>query len=306
MQLAIICFLVYSGTDISVALILYGAFLSILILCIYLSVRFYQLKTFYGKLEQQDIQLNDWEIDGVGPLVRAQNKMMSTVYRLQQDEIQQLQMEKRRHIQFMNQWVHQMKTPVSVLEMIAEDHPESTSLEQEITRLHKGLSLALHTARYSQFDKDYHIDKVNVAVLVKKIVQENKRLFIQKELYPKILIPEDYVTHTDSKWLSFMIEQLILNAVKYSYEQTTITIRLDQDSLSIVDEGIGIAKQDLPRVMNAFYTGSNGRLFGESTGMGLYLVKNLAKKLSMGVEVQSKLGVGTIAQLKLHVKRKDE
>ncbi|GAF15485.1 two-component sensor kinase YvcQ [Bacillus sp. JCM 19046] len=232
--------------------------------------------------------------------------MMSTVYRLQQDEIQQLQMEKRRHIQFMNQWVHQMKTPVSVLEMIAEDHPESTSLEQEITRLHKGLSLALHTARYSQFDKDYHIDKVNVAVLVKKIVQENKRLFIQKELYPKILIPEDYVTHTDSKWLSFMIEQLILNAVKYSYEQTTITIRLDQDSLSIVDEGIGIAKQDLPRVMNAFYTGSNGRLFGESTGMGLYLVKNLAKKLSMGVEVQSKLGVGTIAQLKLHVKRKDE
>ncbi|GAF15484.1 hypothetical protein JCM19046_3639 [Bacillus sp. JCM 19046] len=65
-QLAIICFLVYSGTDISVALILYGAFLSILILCIYLSVRFYQLKTFYGKLEQQDIQLNDWEIDGVG------------------------------------------------------------------------------------------------------------------------------------------------------------------------------------------------------------------------------------------------
>lgn len=94
--------------------------------------------------------------------------MMSTVYRLQQDEIQQLQMEKRRHIQFMNQWVHQMKTPVSLLEMIAEDHPESTSLEQEITRLHKGLSLALHTARYSQFDKDYHIDKVNVAVLVKK------------------------------------------------------------------------------------------------------------------------------------------
>ncbi len=232
--------------------------------------------------------------------------MMSTVYRLQQDEIQQLQMEKRRHIQFMNQWVHQMKTPVSLLEMIAEDHPESTSLEQEITRLHKGLSLALHTARYSQFDKDYHIDKVNVAVLVKKIIQENKRLFIQKELYPKILIPEDYVTHTDSKWLSFMIEQLILNAVKYSYEQTTITIRLDQDTLSIVDEGIGIAEQDLPRVMNAFYTGSNGRLFGESTGMGLYLVKNLAKKLSMGVEVQSKLGVGTIAQLKLHVKRKDE
>lgn len=142
--------------------------------------------------------------------------------------------------------------------------------------------------------------------LSKKIIQENKRLFIQKELYPKILIPEDYVTHTDSKWLSFMIEQLILNAVKYSYEQTTITIRLDQDTLSIVDEGIGIAEQDLPRVMNAFYTGSNGRLFGESTGMGLYLVKNLAKKLSMGVEVQSKLGVGTIAQLKLHVKRKDE
>lgn len=300
LQLTIIGLLVYLSTEISVTLLLYGLFLSILILFLYLSIRFYQLKSFYGKLEQQDIQLYDWEIGGSASLIGAQNKLMATIHQLHQEEIQALQADKRQQIQFMNQWVHQMKTPVSVLEMIAEDHPESAGLEQEITRLHKGLSLALHTARYSQFDKDYQIEKVYIGALVQKVVQENKRLFIQKELYPKVIIPATVSLYTDSKWFAFMIEQLMLNAVKYSHEQSTITIKIDQDALLIEDQGIGIAKQDLPRVMNAFYTGGNGRLFGESTGMGLYLVNNIAKKLLMTLAIQSTLGEGTIARIQLN------
>ncbi|WP_054709918.1 sensor histidine kinase [Bacillus sp. JCM 19041] len=272
-------------------------FLSLLIFGIYLIVRYYQLKPYYEQLEKQNIQDHDFYIKGTGSIIKAHNQLLNRFYQVHQNEIQTLKANKHQHVKFMTQWVHQMKTPVAVMEMIAEDLPEKVQLENELVRLNKGLQLALHAARFDKFEEDFHIKKVWILPLVRKLIQQNKRLFIHNELYPKIQVNEVAIVHTDPKWLEFMVEQLLVNAIKYSHKQTTVMVRCEGNVLSVIDAGIGIGEEDLPRITRPFYTGNNGRSRGESTGMGLYLVNEIAKKLSMELTFRSTLGEGTAASI---------
>ena len=200
----------------------------------------------------------------------------------------------------MNQWVHQMKTPISVIQLLLQnpDELDKNSVSEEIERLKASLDTVLMNARLDTFEQDMQIEKVNLHSLAREIITENKRLFISKQVYPVIEVDENFVAATDRKWMKFVLGQLITNAVKYTFEKDkkvyiTASCHNSHMNLSISDEGIGIPSTDLARVTKAFFTGENGRKTAESTGMGLYIAKEVCERLGHELTIESAVGQGT-------------
>ena len=193
-----------------------------------------------------------------------------------------------------------MKTPISVIELMARDldEPYSSSIRDENEKLKTGLNTVLHMSRLRLIHQDFHIKQLHLDRIIEQVNQENKRLFIRNRVYPKVETEKDIVVESDEKWLFFMISQLVHNAVKYSAEKSNqflyrIYEREGSPVLEIVDFGIGIPQSDIKRIFNAFFTGENGRAYKESTGVGLYVTKEVATYLGHALEVESVVGEGT-------------
>lgn len=176
-----------------------------------------------------------------------------------------------------------------------------TSIRGETDKLEKGLEMVLYSARLETFEHDFQVQQVSLRKITEQAIRENKRLFIKNEVYPELHV-QSTVVESDEKWLIFIINQLITNAVKYSAGKSRKVIISEtrqsaQVELIVQDFGIGIAKTDVKRVFNPFFTGENGRLYRESTGMGLYLAKEVCEKLGHGIELESLQGEGTTVKL---------
>lgn len=236
-----------------------------------------------------------------GYLARRVKKLLDDDHHHVQEQLAAIDAHHQTHIKFMNIWVHQMKTPVSVLELMAESSQiDPYDLLAETDRLKSGLATALNFVRLEDFEEDFLIESTSLLALIKQSIGEQKRNFIRHEIYPKIKDETDFWITTDKKWLQILLFQLISNAIKYSNPKATVTFALDDAnrSLTITDTGCGISAADLPRVFRPFYTGDNGRQRGEATGMGLYLVSLISEKLSITVTIASEVGQGTVLQLK--------
>lgn len=204
-----------------------------------------------------------------------------------------------------------MKTPISVLKLMVEREKKKVktdedliniiSMEEELDKLSSGLELALYTLRINDFEEDFKVEKININNLVTEVINENKSLFILNKVYPKNFIKEDYIVVSDRKWIKFVLKQLISNSVKYTkvkdIKEKNIIFTVTEDEkniyLNIKDNGIGIQNRDIKRVTQAFYTGNNGRKYFESTGMGLYLVKETLDRLGHNLIIESKEGLFT-------------
>lgn len=162
--------------------------------------------------------------------------------------------------------------------------------------------MVLMNARIEKFEEDMQIDEVRLKEIVTATINDNKRLFITNHVFPVIDIDPEVTVTTDSKWLKFMFTQFITNAVKYTFEpnkKVKIFVEKNESKtvLCVEDEGIGIPKSDLARVTKPFFTGENGRRTGESTGMGLYLAKEICEKLGHRLEIESEVGKGTLVKV---------
>jgi signal transduction histidine kinase len=167
-----------------------------------------------------------------------------------------------------------------------------------------GLDQMLYSSRLEAIETDLKAERLNLRTLVTSIINQEKRLFVKNKVYPKLELSPDFYIYTDSKWFRFLVLQLITNAVKYTAGHGhEVCIRAVEQSgkivLTIEDDGVGIPKRDVPRVFNAFFTGENGRRYGESTGMGLYFVSQICLKLGHTIELDSTEGVGTACRLTL-------
>jgi OmpR family two-component system sensor histidine kinase YxdK len=158
-------------------------------------------------------------------------------------------------------------------------------------------------ARLRTIEEDFQIKPVNLPKLVHEVNQENKRFYIRHEVYPQLKEEKHGIkVETDEKWIFFLLTQLVHNAVKYSTGKTkhldiSLYERCGEAILEVKDFGIGIPVVDQKRVFNKFYTGENGRKYRESTGMGLYLVKEVADKLEHRIELESMVGEGTTIRI---------
>ncbi|UOQ48817.1 sensor histidine kinase [Gracilibacillus caseinilyticus] len=235
-------------------------------------------------------------------------------YDYYKQELERLHHEKKQETFFMQQWIHQMKTPLSVMRLtIDKEEPHlppamKQDLDEELDRIKHGLQLALYQSRLQQFERDFHVEKIVLADLVRSIIQEYKSSFIRHRVYPKVDMDTSLTIYSDQKWLGFVIEQITSNAIKYSqHTNDTVLFRasIENDGivLAIQDHGIGIARQDLTRVFDPFFTGKNGRQVQESTGMGLYLAKQICDALDHKLLVQSEVQQGTILSVVFDVEQ---
>ncbi|MBL1229742.1 sensor histidine kinase [Enterococcus sp. BWB1-3] len=267
---------------------------------VYFAVDYYMKRQLYAFLSGQT---NRIESGDTNPESLAIQRKVSKVLKDQEIDLM-IQSEKReQQVTFMNLWVHQMKTPLTALEMLAQENQlDSDAVLAETQRLKSGLDLALNEARLVEgIEKDFVLKQVSLSEIVNKVINAQKNYFIQYETYPVVRLDEDIIVITDEKWLFFIIEQLLINAIKYSHPKGNILIETklldEKPNVIINDFGIGIPREDLFRVWQPFFTGENGRNSGEAAGMGLYLVELAANPLGIMVEIDSSEGQGTTASV---------
>lgn len=279
---------------------IYSFVISTLLVGTFLTARYIKRYRYYQKIIAKPENMEHMlQREGRSPEQIQSDLYLQQLYKVYQYEVQSLYAAQNRHLQFMNQWVHQMKTPLSVMQLLLQEKDEldKNSVREEVERLKSGLETVLMNARLDTFEQDMQIELCSLHALASEVVSENKRLFISKRVYPAIRIDEEFTVATDRKWMKFIVGQLLTNAVKYTFEPEK-KVYLEAEcmeshiKLSIRDEGVGIPAADLPRVTKAFFTGENGRKTGESTGMGLYLAKEVCRKLGHELQITSAQGEG--------------
>lgn len=283
---------------------LYSIVMSIVLIVSFLTIRYMLRRRYLRKIAELPRQMDDALQKNAKTIEYYQTEeYMHELYRLYQHEVQALYARQTRQYKFTNQWIHQMKTPLAVLELLLqEEELDKRSVQEEVDRLKRGLEMVLMNARLENFQEDLQVEQVNLKQLVMSTINENKRLFIASRVFPEVKIEEETVVMSDSKWLKFVVVQFITNAVKYTFEENKkIFIKaVEQDGvieLQVTDQGIGIPKSDLSRVIKPFFTGENGRKSGESTGMGLYIAQEICTKLGHELIIESEVGVGTTVKI---------
>ena len=203
-------------------------------------------------------------------------------------------------VEYYTIWAHQIKTPIAAMRLTlqSEDTETARRLSGDLNRIEEYVEMVLTYLRLDSDDTDYLIREYDLDEIIKPAVRKFAREFILKKLSLDYA-PTGYTVLTDEKWLSFVIEQIISNAVKYTSEGG-VKIYMDETGvLCIRDTGIGICAEDLPRIFENGYTGFNGREDKRASGIGLYLCKRIADNLGHGISVESVPGEGTTVRLDL-------
>lgn len=196
-------------------------------------------------------------------------------------------------VDYYTMWVHQIKTPIASMHLILqkEDSEDSRRLRAELFRVEQYVQMVLCFLRLDSDFTDYVIKEYRVDDIIRPAVRRLAPQFIMKKLSLEYE-QTDEVALTDEKWLSFVVEQVLSNAVKYT-SAGSISIKCDGDRLVISDTGIGIAAEDLPRIFDKGYTGFNGRADRKASGIGLYLCRRTCDNLGHSIKVESVPGHGT-------------
>ena len=201
-------------------------------------------------------------------------------------------------------WAHQIKTPIAAMRLLlqTEQTEANSELLDQLFKVEQYVEMVLQYLRLENMSNDLVIKRYSLDDIVKQAVRKYSKSFIRKRIklnYENL----DCSVLTDEKWLVFVVEQILSNALKYTNEGE-ISIYMDSDlpdTLVIEDTGVGIEEEDLPRVCEKGYTGYNGRLDKKSTGIGLYLCKQILNKLSHTLTLESTVGRGTSVKIGLDV-----
>lgn len=210
-----------------------------------------------------------------------------------------------------SQWAHHMKTPVAVIDLelqkvAKQEWPTEVggalqSVAEENGRLQDALQMMLNLVRLEEFAADLKVESLDLVAFVRQLVNDEKRAFIAHRVYPRVEEAGAPLTiESDAKWLRLVLEQLISNAMKYSAgldREGRVCFRCyraeGQIVLAVADNGIGIPVADRGRVFAPFFTGTNGRRYNQSTGMGLYFAREICDRLGHRLSLESKEGEGT-------------
>ncbi|MBO5278665.1 MAG: sensor histidine kinase [Lachnospiraceae bacterium] len=228
-------------------------------------------------------------------------QLMKSSHKSMLEEIAKIRLEQKEYKEYkeyIEQWVHEAKAPVTALKLLCENQKsdDKRAFLTELERMNHYIEQTLYFARSEHTEKDYLIRELKLMDMVHQALAENKQLLLKQKV--QIKLEESGLTaYTDEKWLVFILNQLIQNAVKYRSNMPVLAFRTEQTEntviLTIADNGIGISKNELPRIFEKGFTGTNGRMEKHSTGMGLYLCRKLCDRLGVGILASSEEGKGT-------------
>lgn len=208
------------------------------------------------------------------------------------EHIELIRRERADYKEYIEQWIHEIKTPITAMKLVCENnrYPFTRELLVELEKTTHYTEEALYYARSEHTEKDYSIHEIRLLDIVHSAIADNKYLLLKNHIAVNVIEFEDTV-FSDEKWVRFILDQLIVNAVKYRTEEPRINIYAEKQNdrvcLYVEDNGIGISANDLPRVFEKGFTGENGRVRQNATGMGLYLCKRLCEKLGIGLAIDS-------------------
>lgn len=203
-------------------------------------------------------------------------------------------------IEYYTVWAHQIKTPIAAMRLTLqnEDSPLSRKLTNDLYRIEQYVEMVMTFLRLNSNSTDYVFKEYDLDTIVRSAVKKFSSEFIDRKLR-LIYEPLNTSVITDEKWLSFVIEQVLSNALKYTPDGSIKISLVKEKTLRIEDTGIGIAPSDLPRIFDNGYTGFNGRTDKRASGIGLYLCKRICNNLGHNITANSKVDVGTIIDIDL-------
>ena len=241
------------------------------------------------------------------PIEREYQNIISKLKIKELDNLNSFTQSSKESIDFYTMWVHQIKTPIAALQILLQTSPEKISgMKGELFKIERYVDIVLNYLRMEDMNQDLLLKQYYVEGMVKQAVKKYTPLFIQSKLYIK-LNDLGYTVLTDEKWLVFVLEQVLSNAIKYTKTggiTISANVSMEEDDkvtqLIIEDTGVGIQAEDLPRIFERAFTGYNGRNDKKASGLGLYLCKSILDKLGHGITITSELHKGTKVTISFH------
>lgn len=277
-----------------------------LVICyaIGIGIEYEQKNKFYQEIKNSLEQLEDKYLlpemikepsFSEGKLLRA---ILQEVGKSMTEHVNLYKRNQEEYKEYIELWIHEIKTPIAVSKMIIENHRNETTnnIEEEIDKIDTFIEQALFYARSNHTEKDYLIKETKLKDIIGNVIVKNKKQLIEQKIKIEMNIKEETV-YTDSKWIEFMVDQIMMNSIKYKKEEAILRIssktKKEHIELIIQDNGIGIKAGEIDRVFEKGFTGTNGRNTQKSTGIGLYLCQKLANRLGHQITIDSEEGQGT-------------
>ncbi len=257
------------------AVVAYPFALGLLPLVCYLAVDFRREKEIYHRLKQLE-------------------KDVAVL----QKTMEELHIKSAKRMEYYSVWAHQIKTPLAAMKLILQDYdtPLSRSLDIEVKKVEAYADMVMTYLRLDSEKTDYVFEEVSLDALIKAAVRSFSGEFILRKIALEYEEAHRQIL-TDKKWLTFVLEQLLSNALKYTVTGSVSIFMADDNTLVIKDTGMGIAAEDLPRVFDWGFTGYNGRTQQKASGIGLYLCKRICDGLNHGISMDSKPAEGTMVSI---------
>lgn len=293
----LVIFLISVGNTLDIIKVI--ALVWILAMSVYLIYEYKQRKIFFDEVfksvENLDKKYLISEIIKEPPYIEASiyYELLKKSSKSMRDEINLEKNKRKDYKEYIEQWVHEVKTPISLIKLIEENNKtsKSSAILQQLEDIDRYVEQALFYARSGDVEKDYLIKEISLEECINRVITKNKQVFILNNI--DIEIEDiDMNVYCDSKWLEFILNQIIVNAVKYRKNKNPI-VKISSVSIKngtkliIEDNGIGIPIEELNRVFEKGFTGTKGRLSNKSTGIGLYLCKKLCDKLGLIIKIES-------------------
>ena len=294
---ALVFGIVFSLYDLEIEAIYYSVMLCSFIGLIYICINFinYYKKHIQLYKLQNEISISLENLPSPKTLMEEDyTNLILTLNKEYKTYISKSDIAKSDMTDYYTMWVHQIKTPISALKLLIQTSESeiSSDLSSELFKIEQYVEMVLSYIRLGSNENDFVIKEYDLDNIVRQAIRKYAPLFIRKKINLDFQ-PTTYKVLTDEKWLVFVIEQLLSNAIKYTNKGKISIYPLEDKKLVIEDTGIGISQEDIPRIFDKGFTGYNGRTDKKATGLGLYLCKNILDKLSHKISIESEVGVKT-------------
>ena len=285
---------------------LYVAFIVIFVIVFAILIEFKRKKDYYNELIKNMEELKEKYL--ISEIIKTPNFIEGKILKAVLQDTGKSMLEnvnyykniQEEYKEYIELWIHEVKIPIAASKLIIENNKNeiTKSIDEELDKVENYTEQALFYARSNAVEKDYIITQTNLKEIVNGAILKNKTSLLNERISLELKDLEQIV-YTDSKWTTFILNQIIQNSIKYA-KDTDKKIEIyskaknDKVILYIKDNGIGIKKGEITRVFERGFTGDNGRIIGKkSTGIGLYLCKKLCDKLGLGIELNSEKDEGT-------------
>ncbi|MGG7057879.1 sensor histidine kinase [Clostridium nigeriense] len=273
----------------------------IIILFIYLAIAYRKRKDYFEIIEKCVSNIDKKylisEVVEVPPFIEAEPYyyLLKKSSKSMREEINKEKSRLKDYKEYIEQWIHEVKTPISLIKLIEENNrtTKSSAILMQLEEIDRYVEQALFYARSEDVNKDYLVKEISLQDCVNSVIRRNKQGFILNNI--DICIDNiDKTVYCDSKWLEFILNQIIVNAIKYRNNKNPkvkVYVCSIKNGIKLIveDNGIGIPKDELERVFEKGFTGNAGRLNSKSTGIGLYLCKKLCDKLGLLIDIESEI-----------------